>query len=86
MRRFEAPSHRSHRFLSPMRVTEPTATRWPPRPLRQREGDTHQGVDGRALIRRPPARDLLAPVYAWFTEGFDTLDLKEAEALLAELT
>jgi len=31
------------------------------------------------------ARELLAPVYAWFTEGFDTLDLKEANALLAEL-
>ena len=28
------------------------------------------------------ARDLLAPVYGWFTEGFDTLDLKEAKALL----
>jgi len=26
--------------------------------------------------------DLLAPVYGWFTEGFDTLDLKEAKALL----
>ena len=31
------------------------------------------------------ARDLLAPVYGWFTEGFDTLDLKEAKALLDEL-
>ena len=31
------------------------------------------------------ARDLLAPVYNWFTEGFDTLDLKEAKALLEEL-
>jgi hypothetical protein len=28
---------------------------------------------------------LLAPVYGWFTEGFDTLDLKEAKALLDEL-
>ena len=33
--------------------------------------------------RRPQqARELLAPVYGWFTEGFDTLDLKEAKALL----
>ena len=32
------------------------------------------------------ARDLLAPVYGWFTEGFDTLDLKAAEALLDTLT
>jgi predicted ATPase len=31
------------------------------------------------------ARELLAPVYAWFTEGFDTRDLKEAKALLGEL-
>jgi class 3 adenylate cyclase/predicted ATPase len=35
--------------------------------------------------RRGEAHDLLAPVYSWFTEGFDTLDLKEAKALLAEL-
>jgi predicted ATPase len=32
------------------------------------------------------ASDLLAPVYAWFTEGFDTADLQEAKALLDELT
>jgi predicted ATPase len=32
------------------------------------------------------ARDLLAPVYGWFTEGFATPDLKEAKALLDELT
>ena len=32
------------------------------------------------------ARELLAPVYGWFTEGFDTLDLKNAKALLDELT
>ena len=31
------------------------------------------------------AHDLLAPIYGWFTEGFDTLDLKEANALLGEL-
>ena len=31
------------------------------------------------------ARELLAPVYGWFTEGFDTLDLKEAKVLLDEL-
>ena len=35
---------------------------------------------------RDEARDLLAPVYGWFTEGFDTLDLKEAKALLDELS
>jgi len=31
------------------------------------------------------ARELLAPIYGWFTEGFDTRDLKEAKALLGEL-
>jgi class 3 adenylate cyclase/predicted ATPase len=35
--------------------------------------------------KRTDARDLLAPVYGWFSEGFDTLDLKEAKALLEEL-
>jgi hypothetical protein len=36
------------------------------------------------LLKRDEA-DLLALVYGWFTEGFDTLDLKEAKALLEEL-
>jgi predicted ATPase len=35
--------------------------------------------------KRDEARDLLAPVYGWFTEGFNTLDLKETKALLNEL-
>jgi len=35
--------------------------------------------------KRDEARDLLGPVYGWFTEGFDTRDLKEAKALLDEL-
>jgi predicted ATPase len=35
--------------------------------------------------KRDEARDLLAPVYGWFTEGHDTLDLKEAKALLDKL-
>jgi predicted ATPase len=35
--------------------------------------------------KRQQARELLAPVYGWFTEGFDTRDLKEAKALLEEL-
>ncbi len=35
--------------------------------------------------KREQALDLLAPVYGWFTEGFDTLDLKEAKTLLDEL-
>jgi predicted ATPase len=38
----------------------------------------HQG-------KRDEARDLVAPVYGWFTEGFDTLDLKEPKVLFDEL-
>jgi predicted ATPase len=35
--------------------------------------------------KRQQARDLLAAIYAWFTEGFDTLDLRKAKTLLSEL-
>jgi predicted ATPase len=35
--------------------------------------------------KRQEAHDLLAPTYGWFTQGFDTLDLREAKALLDEL-
>jgi predicted ATPase len=35
--------------------------------------------------RRNEARSLLAPVFEWFTEGFDTPDLQEAKALLEQL-
>jgi predicted ATPase len=34
---------------------------------------------------RSDARDVFAPIYAWFTEGFESLDLKEAKALLEAL-
>ena len=40
---------------------------------------------GEAMTKVQQARELLAPVYGWFTEGFDTRDLKEAKALLEEL-
>jgi predicted ATPase len=36
--------------------------------------------------KRHEARELLAPVYGWFTEGFDTRDLKDAKAFLDELS
>ena len=35
--------------------------------------------------KRAAARELLEPVYGWFTEGFDTADLQEAKVLLDEL-
>jgi hypothetical protein len=40
--------------------------------------------DGRKFCESAP-RDLLAPIYGWFTEGFVTPDLKEAKALLQDL-
>ena len=36
--------------------------------------------------KRAAARELLAPIYGWFTEGFDTADLQEARALLEQLS
>ena len=36
--------------------------------------------------QRAAAHALLAPIYGWFTEGFDTVDLQEAKALLEDLT
>jgi len=45
------------------------------------------GLNRATLLQaqRAAARDLLAPIYGWFTEGFDTADLQEAKALLEEL-
>jgi predicted ATPase len=36
--------------------------------------------------RRDEARQMLTEIYGWFTEGFDTVDLKEAQTLLEELS
>jgi predicted ATPase len=40
----------------------------------------------RAQGRRSAARELLSPIYSWFTQGFDTFDLREAKTLLDERT
>ena len=40
----------------------------------------------RETNRRDEARTMLADIYGWFTEGFDTADLKDAKALLEELS
>jgi predicted ATPase len=56
-------------------------------PLRiARPPSTHSATVWQAQRKRKEAYDLLAPVYSWFTEGFDTKDLIEAKALIAELT
>ena len=52
-----------------------------PRAARRDEPRPALGRAGRAA----EAHDLLAPIYGWFTEGFDTADLKDAKALLDEL-
>jgi predicted ATPase len=56
-------------------------------PLGNRNGKRRNEHGGlwRDQGKRDEARDLLAPVYGWFTEGFDTRDLTEAKALLEEL-
>ena len=41
---------------------------------------------GSSQGKRAAAHELLAPIYGWFTEGFDTADLQEAKALLEELS
>ena len=51
------------------------------RPGLQSSGRAKVGDGRRRALAR--AGDLLAPVYVWFTEGFDTLDLKNAKASLA---
>jgi predicted ATPase len=55
-----------------------------------RAGSFESEAESLARLRRDQgkvqqARELLAPVYGWFTEGFDTRDLKEAKGLLEEL-
>jgi predicted ATPase len=51
-------------------------------------GTARRNEHGAALARSGQAgwaRELLAPVYGWFTEGFDTADLKDVKALLEQL-
>ena len=55
----------------------------PPHSERQ-TSDAAKPKDDQGKVHQ--ARELLAPVYGWFTEGFDTRDLKEAKVLLNELT
>ena len=59
----------------------------------RRQGEIARATGRRELCRlwqqqgkQAEARALLAPLYAWFTEGFDTADLQEAKALLEALT
>jgi hypothetical protein len=76
------PQARRHTHLGPAkhrgRGTTPESEHVPCR-------DWRHGPEAPPEEVAQQARELLAPVYGWFTEGFDTLDLKEAMALLDEL-
>ncbi len=56
-----------------------------PNPPRHGNSATRLARLWHSLGKTTEARDLLAPVYGWFTEGSDTADLKNAKALLEEL-
>jgi predicted ATPase len=65
--------------------------RLPTRLLTQRQINGEESHKRQARLwqrqgQRTAARELLAPIYGWFTEGFDTADLQEAKALLEELS
>ena len=67
----------------------PTCARWRSRDQEARLAELRAAVS-LARLRADSgelgeARDLLAPAYGWFTEGFDTPDLRDARALLDEL-
>jgi predicted ATPase len=70
---------KAQRYRLPTRLLTQPQMKGEERRKRQARLWQHQG-------RRTAARDLLAPVYGWFTEGFDTADLQEAKTLLAELS
>jgi hypothetical protein len=69
--RFDLPISRSGRLFGRRSNGRITSGPIPPERLWRDQGKVSEG------------RELLAPVYAWLTEGFDTRDLKEAKALLA---
>jgi predicted ATPase len=91
----EAEVHRLRGDLLHMTGDDPSAERSYHRALdvaKQQNTRTHELRAAMSMARlwrdqgkRDQARELLAPVYGWFTEGFDTFDLKEAKALLHEL-
>ena len=69
-------------------IMVPAGDRYRPQPAGEIAGAARRDQPRPAVARqgkRAEAHDLLAPVYGWFTEGFDTADLKDAKALLDEL-
>jgi predicted ATPase len=86
LQRRNGASHRSR----PRRTRRPISSRFDRRaPATAKSWELRAVMSMTRLWRdqakRDEARDLLAPVYGWFSEGFDTCDLKDAKALLDEL-
>jgi predicted ATPase len=88
-----ASSHRRHRVIGLNRIEESqSALKEALRVARRQEAKSYELRAATSLVRlwgeqdrRAEASDLLASTYGWFTEGFDTADLKKAKALLDEL-
>jgi len=85
-------SRKIKRPFPPPPAAHPVAHALPPavpsvrhRPRWQRPSCQPAQAARRQQGQRAAARELLAPIYAWFTEGFDTADLQEAKVLLDEL-
>jgi predicted ATPase len=82
-------------LLQQLGTSQVEAEAWLQRALDVARGQEAKSLELRAAMslsrlwqqqgKRDEARELLAPVYGWFTEGFDTADLQEAKALLDEL-
>src|SRR5215813_14848636 len=94
---WEAEQHRlqAELLLAHSTVDQTTAAAYLHQALEVARGQQAKSLELRAATslarlwqsqgKRSEAYDLLAPVYGWFTEGFDTADLQEAKALLEEL-
>ena len=95
MRLFEAENHRFMALVASAEGKQPEAEEEFERALtvaREQDARWFELRAARDLSRlwrdqgkTKKARDLLAPIYGWFTEGFDTADLKEAKTLLDAL-
>jgi hypothetical protein len=79
------PNHHPHRLPPPLNEKSGLVAR-------QQQAKSYELRAATSLARlwgeqgrRAEARELLTPIYDWFTEGFDTADLKEARTLLSDL-
>jgi predicted ATPase len=92
---YQAELHRLRGALHQKKGDSTEAQHWLNEAINFAHGQASRSLELRAAMsmarlwsdqgKQQQARDLLAPVYGWFTEGFDTLDLKQAKTLLDEL-